>query len=167
MAGGAAFIAAPIVGAQQEGATGFVKGLGLGLVRTDNCKALSLSLLLKPLLISFLTLPRECTEHQLSGVGLATAGVVNGAAQVSLMQMTPYYIAIAKQLCERDVFAHLACTAGFLMQVVRGVVNTPEAIHQSVVEGKEWDSETRQWKEKVALLNLLCGAVVIVCVCGG
>ena len=45
MAGGAAFIAAPIVGAQQEGATGFVKGLGLGLVRTDNCQALSLSLL--------------------------------------------------------------------------------------------------------------------------
>ena len=65
----------------------------------------------------------DCTEQtnhgaQVSGVGLATAGVVNGAAQV-----------------------------------VRGVVNTPEAIHQGMVEGKEWDPETRQWKEKV-LYNL-------------
>ena len=32
MAGGAAFIAAPIMGAQQEGVGGFVKGLGLGVV---------------------------------------------------------------------------------------------------------------------------------------
>ena len=35
------------------------------------------------------------------------------------------------------------------VQVVRGVANTPQAIHQGMVEGKEWDKETRQWKVKI------------------
>lgn len=35
------------------------------------------------------------------------------------------------------------------VQITRGVINTPEAIHQGMMEGKEWDKETRTWKVKV------------------
>jgi curved DNA-binding protein CbpA len=81
LAGASALIAAPVVGASQEGFKGFVKGLGVGVV---------------------------------SAAALSTAGVVNGAAQV-----------------------------------VRGVANTPEAMAAEFAGDKEWDSETRKWKEKV------------------
>ena len=79
LAGTAALVAAPVLGARAEGATGFVKGLGAGI---------------------------------LSAAVLPTVGVAVGATQV-----------------------------------VRGIINTPEAIAEANA-GKRWNNRTREWVQE-------------------
>lgn len=99
------------------------------------------------------TRPRDALDGVGSGLKAAGAGIVAGAGTLVLAPVVGAREEGAWGFCTgmaKGVFGAVALTIGGAVaggtQIVRGVVNTPEAITQ-LQAGKRWDAELGAWVE--------------------
>lgn len=105
------------------------------------------------------TRPRDALDGVGSGLKAAGAGILAGAAALVAVPVmgaqeegvTGFVTGLAKGVSAAALMA-VAGGVGCATQVVRGVLNTPEAIHQSQC-GKRWDSETGVWVDDTTNLR--------------